>query len=194
MNVPQIRLQSISAQIGIHTIKGQQTIQQKPADISIQQPKAELSIETIPSRLTIDQTQAWTDMDLKHISRRIEEAAQQGYQDWLAGISRRMQEGKQLRRIQDGGNAFAAIAKKRSAKPIYPFNIGFIPSAGSVKMSYEPAKVNIDVRPNKPNIDVSINKPIIDYQPGNVEIEHERRNDLTIDFVEVGSVEKEANK
>lgn len=184
MNVPQIRLQSISAQISIHTTKGQQTIEQPKAELSIEQPKADLTIETTPANLSIDQTEAWADMDLKHISRRIKEAAQQGQQDVMAGIARRVQEGEQLKRIEDGGSPIAEIAKKRSQKPIYPFNIGYIPSAGSVKTQYEPAKVTIDVKENKPNIDVSIQKPIIDYQRGYVEIELARRNELHINFEE----------
>jgi hypothetical protein len=186
MNIPQIRLQSISAQIGIHTNQAKLTIKQPPAELSIEQPKAEIMIETIPSKLTIDQTEAWADMDLKHISRRIREAAQQGYQDLLAGIARRAEEGEQLKRIEDGGNAIADIAKKRSEKPIYPINIRFIPSAGSVKINYEPAKVNINVMQNTPKIEVSINKPIIDYQPGKVQIDLERKNELFIDFVKIG--------
>lgn len=187
MNIPQIRLQSISAQIGIHTTKGQQIIEQKQADVSIQQPKADLTIETTPSQLTIDQTEAWADMDLKHISRRIDEAAQRGYQDWLKGIERRMHEGRQLRRIQDGGNAIAAIAKQRTTKPIQPANIDFIPKPGSVKFDYQPSKANIDVKINKPIIDIRANKPLINYEPGNVDIELERKNSLTIDFVNTES-------
>jgi hypothetical protein len=189
MNVPHIRLQSISAQISIHTTKGQQTIEQPKAELSIEQPKAELSIETTQSNLSIDQTEAWADMDLKHISRRIREAAQQGHQDVMAGIARRAEEGDQLKRIEDGGNPLSDIAKKRSQKPIYPFNIGFIPSAGSVKIQYEPAKVKIEVTPNKPNIEASQNKPIIDYQPGTVEVNLERRNELHIDFEPVNKGE-----
>ncbi len=189
MNVPQIRLQSISAQISIHTNKGQQSIEQPKAELSIEQPKADLKIETTPSTLSIDQTEAWADMDLKHISRRVAEMASQAKQDALEGIARRAQEGQQLMRIEDGGNPIADIAKKNSAKPIYPFNIGYIPSAGSVKIQYEPAKVNIDVTPNKPNINISINKPIIDYQPGSVDVQLERRNELKIDFEEVSKGE-----
>ncbi|MBZ5750824.1 DUF6470 family protein [Metabacillus rhizolycopersici] len=189
MNVPQIRLQSISAQLGIHTTKGQQTIEQPKAELSMEQPKAELTIETTPSTLSIDQTEAWADMDLKHISRRVSEAAQQGYQDALAGIARRAEEGEQLKRIEDGGNPLADLAKKHSEKPMYPFNIGFIPSAGSVKIHYEPAKVNIEAKMNKSLINATVHKPIIDYQPGNVEVELERRNELSIDFESVNKGE-----
>lgn len=185
MNVPQIRLQSISARLSIHTTKGQQTIEQPKAELAIEQPKADVSIETIPANLTIDQTEAWADMDLKHISRRVRETAQQAHQDAMEGIARRAEEGQQLMSIENGGTPLADIAKKRSEKPMYQFNIGFIPSAGSVKINYEPAKVNIDVKTNKPNIDVNVDKPIIDYQPGEVAVELARRNELHIDFEQV---------
>ncbi|APH03577.1 DUF6470 family protein [Bacillus weihaiensis] len=184
MNVPQIRMQSISAQISIHTNKAEQSIQQPKAELSIEQPKATLHIETTPSRLTIDQTEAWADMDLKHVSRRIQEAVEKGKQDILEGISRRVQEGEQLKRIENGGNPISEISRSRSGKPPQPINIRFIPSTGSVKIQYEPAKVNIEVQENKPKIEVDINKPIIDFTPGTVEVELERYNDLQIDFVE----------
>ncbi|MDQ0231454.1 DUF6470 family protein [Metabacillus malikii] len=183
MNVPQIRLQSISGQISIHTTKAQQTMEQPKASLSIEQPKAELSIETTPSKLSIDQTEAWADMDLKHISRRIQEAAEQGKQDLLEGIARRAQEGEQLKKIENGGTPITDIAKRGSSKPIQPINIAFIPSAGSVKIDYQPAKVEIDITANKPKIDVEINKPIIGYEAGRVDIELARRNELHIDFV-----------
>jgi Family of unknown function (DUF6470) len=128
-------------------------------------------------------------VDLKHISRRIQEAAQQGRQDVLEGIARKAAEGEQLLRIEDGGNPLSDIAKKRSERPEKQFNIGFIPSAGSVKLHYQPADVQIDVKENKQIIDVSVNKPIIDYQPRAVEVELERRNELKIDFETVNKGE-----
>ncbi|MBM7606243.1 hypothetical protein JOC75_004291 [Metabacillus crassostreae] len=182
MNIPQIRLQSIFAQIGIHTNHAKLQIDQEPADLSIQQPRADISIETKPSRLTIDQTEARADMDLKSIGRRIEEAAQLGKSNWLEGITRRIREGQQLMKIENGGNPIAEISKHNSREYYPPVNIKFIPSAGSVKINYEPAKVNIDVRPNKPIIDVGVNEPIMEYLPGNVDITLERRNELEIDF------------
>ncbi|TXC90977.1 hypothetical protein FS935_08705 [Metabacillus litoralis] len=183
MNIPQIRLQSVSAQIGIHTTNAKLNIEQKQANLSIQQKPAEIQTKTTPSKLTIDQTEAWADMDLKHIFRRIEDAAQQGYNDLLSGISRRVQEGEQLMEIEKGGNAIADIAKQRTQEQSPPVNIRFIPTAGSVKISYEPAKVNIKVNVNKPIIDVRVNNPTFEYQPGSVIVDLRRRNDLTIDFI-----------
>ncbi|WP_368657973.1 DUF6470 family protein [Metabacillus halosaccharovorans] len=182
MKITQIRLESTPAKIGHDTVQAKVEIQQPQADLSIQQPKGELSIETTPSKLTIDQTEAWEDMDLKHISKRIQEFAQKGYQDWLEGLARRSSQGEQLMKIEHGGNSIASQARENSQKPKKEFGLGFIPSAGSVKIQYEPSKVSINFKPNKPAIDAEINKPVVDYTPGKVNIDLIQRNDLKIDF------------
>ena len=134
MNFPQIRLETQFARISLKTNYAKVNIQQRNADLSIEQPKAELHIERTPSKLTIDQTQAWEDMDIKHISRRIEEEAQKGRSDVLEGIARRAQEGNDMMKIEHGGNPLPQHAKVNSVKRWKEFNIGWIPSHFSVKM------------------------------------------------------------
>jgi hypothetical protein len=182
MQLPQIRLQSTNAQINIQTQKGQLEIEQPPAKLSIQQPKAEIQIDRAPFRLTINQTKAREDVDLKSISRRIEEAAQLGRQDWLEGIARRAQEGEELMKIENRGNPIAEIAKRKIFLPEHEFGLGWIPSEGSVKINYEPANVDIQWKINKPIIESQINKPIINYTPGNVDINMKQYQSLKIDF------------
>jgi hypothetical protein len=183
MNLPQIRLESTFAKIAIDTTPPVQEIEQPPAELDLQQPPAEMKIEKTQAKLTIDQTKAWEDMDLKHIFRRIEEFAQQGYKDWLEGMARVSRQGDELMRIEDGGNPIAEQAKENSEDPMYEFNIGWVPSRFSVKTNFEPAIVHIDVKVNKPIIKTKINKPIINYTPGKVTINLAQRNSLKIDFV-----------
>jgi Family of unknown function (DUF6470) len=183
MNVPQIKLESTSAKIGLTIHKPVQEIQQRPADLIIKQPKAELQIDRTPSQLTIDQTEAWADMDLKHISRRIEEFAQKGYEDWLTGLARMAQEGDDLMKIENGGNPISEQAKINSESPIYEFNIGFIPSADSVKLNYHPSVMKLNWLTHKPEIDVQINKPVHNYKPGPVDVDLIQKPSLSIDFV-----------
>ncbi|MCV9884678.1 DUF6470 family protein [Metabacillus halosaccharovorans] len=182
MQIPQIRLESTTGQIGIKTNQAVNNISQPMADLTIEQPKAELQINTTPSKLTIDQTEARADMDLKSIARRTEEFAQQGKSDLLEGIARRAQQGDQLMKIENPGNPIASLAKTNSQKEMKEFGLAFIPSYGSVKINYEPSKIEINVKPIKPNINVQVNKPTYDYQPGNVDISLQRRNELKIDF------------
>ncbi|WHX40223.1 DUF6470 family protein [Mesobacillus sp. AQ2] len=182
MQVPQIRIQSTPGKIEINTIKANLKMEQPKAELSIEQPKAELTINSTPSRLTIDQSKAREDMDLKSISKRIEDAAAQGYQDLLAGIGRVSQDGDELMMIENGGNAIAAQAKRNSESPMLDFNIGWIPSAGSVKINYDPGKVDINWKVNKPVINSQTNKPIINYTPGKAEITMKQYPSLKIDF------------
>lgn len=183
MNVPQIRLESNFIKMGLNIEKPKQEIEQPPAIQSIQQPKAILEIDTIPGRLTIDQTKAREDVDLKSVGRRVEEFAQNGYQDWLKGLERRASQGTELMKIENGGNPIASQAKENSEGQPKQFNIGWIPSHNSVKIQYESAKVNIKAQPQKPKIEVEIGKPTHSYTPGKVSTEIIEKNSLSIDFI-----------
>jgi hypothetical protein len=182
MNFSSIRIQSQPAMIEIETRSGTQSIEQPPAELDIQQPQAELTIERTPSKLTIDQTKAREDVDLKSIFKRTEEFAQLGYQAFLEGIARRRQDGDELMRIENGGNPIAAQAKRNSVKHSREFNIGWIPSHGSVKIHYEPGKVDIQVETKKPIINNKANKPIISYTPAEVEVRMKQYQSVKIDF------------
>lgn len=183
MQVPQIRITSQQAQIELDIQQPIQSIEQPAAVIDLQQPPAEVSIERTPSQLTIDQTKAREDMDLKSIAKRIEEAAQQGHQDLLEGIARRTQDGAQLMMIENGGNAIASIAKRNSEGPEKQFNIGWIPSYGSVNIRFVPGKVDIDTKTNPVINNSRAQKPIHEYQPGKVNITMKNYPSLNIDFV-----------
>ncbi|WP_110928437.1 DUF6470 family protein [Bacillus massiliglaciei] len=191
MEIPQIRLQSNSAKIGLDIQDPVQKIEQAPAELSIEQPKAIMNIETMLGKLTIDQTKAREDVDLKSIFKRTEEAANQGYQDWLAGMARRSEQGRELRHIEKGGSPFSEQAKQNAAREKKQFNIGWVPSHFSVKIQYEPARVEIDVQQQKPEISATTHKPVHEYTPGKVNVELEEKNSLDIDFVNLFPDEKE---
>ncbi|WP_204412601.1 DUF6470 family protein [Bacillus tianshenii] len=182
MLFPQIRLESSFAQTELSVRKPVQEIQQPKAEMIIEQPKAELIIDRTASRLSIDQTKAREDMDLKSVGRRIEEAAQQGYQDWLEGMARVAQDGNEMMRIEHGGGAIVRQAKRNSEGSQDQFNIGWIPSHFSVKIDYDPGRVEIRFKENSPNIQVQINKPVHEYTPGSTEVNLARYQSLKIDF------------
>lgn len=183
MNIPQIRLESNFFRLGLNIRKAVQEIEQPKAIQTIQQLKAKLEIETTTGKLTIDQTKAREDVDLKSVRKRIEEAAQNGHQDWMSGLERRARQGRELMEIENGGNPLAYQAKENSEGPEKQFNIGWIPSHFSVKINYEPAKVHIEAQPQKPRIDVEIQKPTHNYTPGKVTTEILEKNSLKIDFI-----------
>lgn len=182
MKLPQIRLESQSAMIQMNSKMATQSIEQPSAELDIQQEPAELHINRTPAKFTVDQSQAWADMDLKPISRRIAEFAQNGYQDWLEGIARRSEEGDQLMSIENGGNPIASISKKNSTPPTHEFNFGLVPSPLSVKTNFESSKLDIQWNTKKPSINVKVNKPNIEYNPGSINISMKQYQSLKIDF------------
>jgi len=183
MNLPQIRLESTSARIGLHIEKSVQNIEQPKAVQSIEQPKAKLSIEKVPARMTIDQTEAWADLGFKSILRLAAENAKNGKQMAMEGTARRVRQGDDLMRIENKINPIPSHAIENGYKPEARLSITWIPSPGSVKINFDPAKVNIDVRPRKPIIHTQMQKPIHDYTPGKVHVYLEQKNSLKIDFV-----------
>jgi Family of unknown function (DUF6470) len=183
MDFPQLRMQSIKGVLGLSITKAIQQIQQPQADMTIKQRSAELDIETTPGKLTIDQTQAWEDMNLMHIFKRIDEFARNGYQDWLSYLAKASSQGDQLMRIENKGNPLISQAKHNSENPILDYNVGFIPSAFSVKMNYRPAKVNINWKIHQPDINVRINRPRHYYKPGEVKGEMKQMPSLHIEVI-----------
>jgi Family of unknown function (DUF6470) len=183
MNFPQLRMQSTNGVLGLTSTKSVQQIEQPQADMTIKQRSAELDIETTPGKLSIDQTKAWEDMNLMHIFKRIDDFARNGYQDWLSYLAKASSQGDQLMRIENNGNPLISQAKHNSETPILDYNVGFIPSAFSVKMNYRPAKVNIDWKIHQPEINVRINKPRHYYKPGEVKGEMTQMPSIHIEVI-----------
>ena len=100
----------------------------------------------------------------------------------MAGIARRAREGDMLMSIEKGGNAISSIIDSRTTPQQKALGIKFIPSANSVKMSYMPANVDIEVQKNEPKIDVKINKPIHNYTPGKVIVDLIQKPSIEIDW------------
>ncbi|MET3727018.1 hypothetical protein ABID52_000599 [Fictibacillus halophilus] len=183
MDFPSLKLESRFAKLGLNNLKGEQSIEQPPAEITIEQPHAELLMETIKGKLSIDQSKAWEDMDLKSIFKRIEEFAQNGFQDNMEGIARTAQQGDQLMKIENKNNMIAIQAESNSRSKEFEFNIGWVPSHFSVNIAYEAAKLNIDWKQNTPVINVKVNRPNIEYYPGKVEGEMLQYPELRIEVV-----------
>lgn len=180
MNFPQLRMETTKAKLELSIKQPVQEIEQRPADITIQQQPAELDIQRTPGMLSIDQSQARADMDLKSISRRIEDFAQQGYSDWLSGLERLAQQGDELMMIEDGGSPIPMQAKENSESPLYDFNVAFIPTPNSVRINYDPGRVDLNWKVNSPQIEVKTNKPIHQYTPGTVKGEMTQWPSLSI--------------
>ena len=188
MELAQIRLQSRPAKTQINQTLAQLSMEQPKARQSIEQPKADMKLETIPARLNIDQTQAWADMGMKGVARFADDNTAFARGEWLAGLARVARQGDQLMMIEHGGNPIASQAGQNAFDPPKEFNIGWIPKHGSVKIDYQPAKVNIDIKAREPVISATTKEPVIRYQPGSVTTSISQYNSLTIDFANLNYV------
>lgn len=187
MQLPQIRLESQFASIGLRQSSANQEIRQPKAELTIQQPQADVSIQITKSKLTIDQTKAWEDMNLMSTARQTEVFAQEGKNALLEGMERRAQQGTSLMEIENGGNAIVEQAVMNGHDQMKGIGFKYIPSQFSVKFHYQPSEVHIDAQANQPIIDVQVNKPEHHYERGQVEIFMERYEQLDISYVNLFS-------
>lgn len=183
MQFPQIQMDSTFAKLGLETIKGEQVMSQPLADMSIEQPQGELTIEKKWPELSIDQTQAWEDMELYGALRSSEKSAAEGLQGASEGTERRAIEGTEMMRIENGGNPTIEQAINRSVRPIKQLGIQFIPSGGSVKVSFNPGDLQLNYERHEPVIEFQRNIPVYEYTPGKVNMQIEQYAELDIDFV-----------
>lgn len=187
MQLPQIRMESQFAQIGMRQSVGKQELHQPKAELSIEQPKAELSIQTSRAQLTIDQTKAFEDANLMSIIKRMEIFAQEGKSAILEGMQRKAQQGSELMKIENGGNSIANQAVVNGHDQMKTLGLTYIPSQFSVTTHYEPGHIQIEAQANQPNIDVQINQVEHHYDRGSVEVFMERYEQLEIDYTNIYS-------
>lgn len=180
MRLPQITIDQQFARIGIRSRDAEVQINQGTAELSIEQPSATIRMSARPGRLTIGQTQAFRDLGQFPVGESVAKSAQEGFQKAIAGSGRRRRQGDQLMKIEHGGNPIASIAKQNAPRQMKPFNIGFIPSYGSVVIDYQPAEVDIDNQANKPVIQSQTTPVSQTFTPAQLEVYLEQHNYLTI--------------
>jgi hypothetical protein len=179
----QIQMQSTPAILGITKSDARIEIQQPQARMDFQQSKAAMEIKQTQGKLTIDQTEAWAEMNIKSVFRSTREAAAEGQQAWMQYLAKTAQEGSELMKIENGGGAIAAQAKRNGQLPKHEFGLGFVPSPFSVKINYQPGDVQINIQPRKAITNITAQKPSIHYQQGNVDFHLKQKNSLQFNFL-----------
>lgn len=182
MKIPQILIQTTKAELGLTIQQPKQQIHQPQAEMQIQQPAAELSISTTKGKLYQDASQARRDLGMISSMEMTRNYAEKGKQAALAGVARRAREGDQLMSIEKGGNAIHSIIDSKTGPKNTKVGLKFIPSGDSVKNTYTPATVDIQIQKNDPKIDVQIHKPIHQYTPGHVNIDLIQKPSIQIDW------------
>lgn len=186
MRIPRMEITHQQIQLDMKTIPAEQRIEQRPANLQIEQPAAILEISTTKPTLDINLDQFWADLGFKKTSVLVEEYSNRGREELLSGIARRAQEGRKL--MLGAGKGQGAQTIQSIAKENYgperpgPINIKFIPSYQSVKIQYDPGKVDIQVQTQKPRINVEIQKPVHEYTKGKTQIDILQYPSLKIDW------------
>lgn len=187
MKLPQIQIRTTDIKMDWQTQAPTQHIKQPQAEMSIFQPAAILDIETTLGKLSIDSSDARRDLGQYPTGEMIERYAQAGKQAAASGVSRRAQEGRQMMLNAGKGQEGAVIQQiaKQNTGPTRegPYGIQFIPSIGSVKINYQPSKVNINITRNKPQISIQANKVIHNYTPGKIAGTMIQRPGVDIDVI-----------
>lgn len=168
MKLDRVDVRTTDQKVNIHSTQPKLELNSTEAKVDIEQPAATLEISTEAAKLLIDQSQARRDIGLISPKESIEQAAQEGMQAVKEGTERRAREGWKMMQISSHQNQIAAIAKSKIGIEPVRSTIKWIPSIGSVKSTYVPAKVDINITPHKPKIDATLGDVKGQYTPGDV--------------------------
>lgn len=163
MNSARIEVSTVQARTGLQNQRPPMSIQQPSADLQIDQElNGSFQISTTASKLFIDQTEAFADADLKGPLRRSDEFASRSKQNAMQYVSKTIQQGEQLKKIENGGNAIASLAKQNIERAKKEYNLAMVPEhMGKVSFDYRPSEVSVQADWAKPNIQVDKNEPQI---------------------------------
>ena len=184
MQIPQLRMESQFARLGLNITKPEQEIQQPHAELNLQQKPAELSIVQASTELNIDSSQARANIGIMTSMQFSDSNVAYAHQKWLQAISEKSQEGDRLMRIYTKENAIAEIGREKGQRVLEG---GYTPPSASTD---EGVDVNIQLKP----VDINVNKngmsmspvirpPELSYTPGKVEPYMLQYNRLKIDVV-----------
>ena len=184
MQIPQLRMESQFARLGLNITKPEQEIQQPHAELNLQQKPAELSIVQASTELNIDSSQARANIGIMTSMQFSDSNVAYAHQKWLQAISEKSQEGDRLMRIYTKENAIAEIGREKDQRVLEG---GYTPPSASTD---EGVDVNIQLKP----VDINVNKngmsmspvirpPELSYTPGKVEPYMLQYNRLKIDVV-----------
>ncbi|WP_139491160.1 DUF6470 family protein [Brevibacillus dissolubilis] len=183
MQIPQLRMQSVFAQLGLQINKPVQEIEQPQAELNLTQEAAILEIRQPKGELTIDTTEGQNNLDLRGILLRTRDNAEYGYQKAMEAIAQISSEGDRLSKIENKGKPIADIAFEESGIYEQTEIMAHHNGGDGIELHYEAKQPEITVEPRGKKMDPVIHKPVHNYTPGKVEAYVNRWNSLTIEVV-----------
>lgn len=181
MNIPQLIHYPTHAKLDMQVTKPTLDLERQNATFVHESSQPKWQVTRTPGKLTIDQTAAWEAMHLKSAMTVIGEEADKGKQAALSGTARRSREGDEMMAIESGGKPLIDQAVRNAYTQEFDTNIGFIPPVGSVKIHYEPSKLNSNWEIRKPNLSWQTYETRYNYTPGRVMYRMEQNPTLQFD-------------
>ncbi|KMK77428.1 DUF6470 family protein [Alkalihalobacillus pseudalcaliphilus] len=181
MRVPELHINQIWAQIGIHKNEPPVQIRQKQAQLFIDQKIDEvIQIRTSQSSLHIDQSEAFADAHLKSPLRYAKEFYQKMIPAVHTYISKKVNQGKQLQAIHLYTNPIANIARHETVKATPSSQIAYMPkSLDRVKFHYQPSEVHIQAPDGYVDIHVQKHDPQIHIQKWQADVYVRQKNAIS---------------
>lgn len=178
-----LRIETRPAILAWETHQGRLDMQgngHKPLQLSIQKPA--LEIQTQPSRLQIDQRDAMAEVGLKMPDRLMQDYVRYSKQKLMEGISRRVDQGNQMKDIHTGVdpipdqaiyNAFTQFEKS--------FGFGMIPLS-KPRIQFDPAQVNIQYREGQVQNHTTVQKVEMTYVPYRMDFYMQQYHEVNIQY------------
>lgn len=184
MQIPQLRMESTFAQLGLNIRKPIQEIKQPQAEMNLSQKPAELNIEQANTELQMDSSQARANIGIMTSMQFSDTNAAYGREKWLQAIAEKSQEGDRLMRIYTRENAIAEIGREKGLRVLEG---GYRPPSTSndegVDINAQARPVVISVKRNGMSINPVTKPPELSYTPGKVEPYMIQYNNLKISVI-----------
>lgn len=163
MELAKIQIHTVRAETGLQINRPAMSVRQRPADLQLKQELiGSFRLSTTASKLYIDQTEAFADADLKGPLRRSREAVTKAHQNVMEYVAKTARQGERMKRIENGGNVLADIARENGERKQFSYNVANVPkNAFRVKFDYVPSEVHVQIDWPDPNIRVKRNEPEI---------------------------------
>jgi hypothetical protein len=178
----QINISTQPVRLEYNTQNAKLNLQSTPAKVQMETTSATLEISQPRGELTIDHTPFRYSIGLKNIADFALDYAALGRQTAMEAISRIVDEGNQMARIESNSNAIADLAANSTVSEILDITYAHIAlpdihyQANPVQFNSIAGKVNFEIQPGKVQGD---------YQPGSVDIRVTQYPSVEISTVDV---------
>lgn len=167
MQIPRIQIQQGFSKIGIETTKGKLSIEQPKPVLNLHQEFGKLEINRSAGTLDIDPRKAWSALGKARFDEFTDRIAQSSLQSSMQNIAEIARAGDRMMAIQNGGNAFADIARQNSIKD-RPIEFRGEPNYDNVDVTFTPGSLSMNYFPGGVTAEPEVRKPVVDYYPGKV--------------------------